>query len=947
MPSRVHVLFVHGLFSGPDTWSRFLDLIGGDPDLAFVETHTMQYFTPKARLRPDRRIPDFADLAAQLSTRLKAEDLREARSVVLVAHSQGGLVVQKFLASATIRGQARDLARIRQIVLYACPTLGSPFFAKTRRIAFGARHPQERRLRLLDGEVFEAHQLVLRNVVNADAITDYTCPIPVTAVVGGEDNIVPRIEATGWFPTTETVPADHFSILKPAGHSAMEYQILKPALLAAADSERPGPAVGTGPDAVEQQAIQFSVEPPAGLGRLRGRDKLVNALMAPGRSRVHVLSGMSGIGKTHIAAEVAARRKEEGWNVWWVSVPRLAPRMREVAHLLGLPRGEIDEAWRGERSQTDLVWRGLGNHDRPWLLVFDGATGPAELGGRDGTGWVRDLTSPRGSVIVTARGGHDDVWGPWCRIHQVEPLSEYDGADVLLDVAGPDCGGVEQARQLSRALGGLPLALRAAASRVRSVSTGKVFFSEPGLSDFAGYLAEWRTREQAGNGDPAAEAGDEVLGLSIVRESLLLSARGLTPAATRLLHLFACLSDTAVPYRLLARPEMLTETPLFAGVPIEQIRLAVGQLAEAHLIRKHERGADDPDLSEVLSLHPMVHNVFREDDQVQVHRIDYGRAMLDILAAATENRPADDPDNWAVWAALFPHARDAVLATVTSQATSCERLLVVSALNLARATARYLLASGLLEPAGSFLDALIDDCAGFRFDSSDTKILALRHERARLSIELGRYDRAARELEEVIAGQTLEHGPDHANTWASRHQLAKALLEQQRFEEAEAMLREILPASRRINGWRHRDTVTVWHTWARALLHVEGARQAETMCREILTACEQLWTPSYPETLYVWQTLGRSLLYQQKPDLAEWELRRGLSRVADTASPGALGIRHFAGMAMLQRGLVREARDELGTLLADEERVLGPQHRLTDKTRRLITEITDRLRGGG
>jgi len=405
MPSRVHVLFVHGLFSGPDTWSRFLDLIGGDPDLAFVETHTMQYFTPKARLRPDRRIPDFADLAAQLSTRLKAEDLREARSVVLVAHSQGGLVVQKFLASATIRGQARDLARIRQIVLYACPTLGSPFFAKTRRIAFGARHPQERRLRLLDGEVFEAHQLVLRNVVNADAITDYTCPIPVTAVVGGEDNIVPRIEATGWFPTTETVPADHFSILKPAGHSAMEYQILKPALLAAADSERPGPAVGTGPDAVEQQAIQFSVEPPAGLGRLRGRDKLVNALMAPGRSRVHVLSGMSGIGKTHIAAEVAARRKEEGWNVWWVSVPQLAPRMREVAHLLGLPRGEIDEAWRGERSQTDLVWRGLGNHDRPWLLVFDGATGPAELGGRDGTGWVRDLTSPRGSVIVTARAG--------------------------------------------------------------------------------------------------------------------------------------------------------------------------------------------------------------------------------------------------------------------------------------------------------------------------------------------------------------------------------------------------------------------------------------------------------------------------------------------------------------------------------------------------------------
>jgi tetratricopeptide (TPR) repeat protein len=955
MQSPVHVLFVHGLFSGPDTWSDFTDLIRRDPDLDFVQTHTMRYFTPKVRLRPDRRIPDFADLAAQLATRLKAEDLREARSVVVVAHSQGGLVVQKFLASATSRGQARELARIRQIVLYACPTLGSPFFGKTRRWVFWSRHPQERHLRLLDGEVFEAHQLVLRNVVNADNVTDYTCPIPVTAVVGSEDNIVPRIEATGWFPTTETVAADHFSILKAASPGAMPYQILKAVLPRAADSERPGPAAGTGrvPDAEQQQAIQFSLVPPAGLGRLRGRNALINTLMAPGRNRVHVLSGMSGIGKTHIAAEVAARRKEEGWNVWWVSVSQLASRMREVAHQLGLPPGEIGEAWRGERSQTDLVWHGLADHGRPWLLVFDGVTDPAELGrvapetGRcDGTGWVREPTSMNGAVLVTSRGGHNDVWGPWCRIHQVEPLNEYDGADVLMDIAGSEGGGVEQARQLSRALGGLPLALRAAASRVKSVATGAVFLSEPGLSDFAGYLAEWRSREDAGNGDAAAGGGgEEVLGLSIVRESLLLSAKDLSIAATRLLHLFACLSDAPVPYRVLARPEMLTETPLFAGVSLAQMRVAIGQLAEAHLIRKLERGADDPDLSEFLSLHPMVHNVFREDDQVLAHRVDYSRAMLDILAAATENRLPDDSDNWDLWAALFPHARDAVLSTVASAATNGERLLVVSALNLARNTARYLLASGLLEQAGALLDALIDECESYRFEATDTKILALRHERARLWIELGRYDRAADELEDVIAGQTGAHGPDHANTWASRHQLARALLEEKQWAEAERMLREILPAERRINGRRHRETVTVWHTWARALLHVEGARQAETMCREILAVCEQLWNPSYPETLYVWQTLGRSLLYQQKPDLAEWELRRGLSRVADTASPGALGIRHFIGMAVLDCGRVSEAREELRALLADENRVLGPEHRRTGRTRSLLARIAEDRRG--
>ena len=63
-----------------------------------------------------------------------------------------------------------------------------------------------------------------------------------------------------------------------------------------------------------------------------------------------------------------------------------------------------------------------------------------------------------------------------------------------------------------------------------------------------------------------------MLGLSIVRESLVLSTRGLTTAAMRLLHLFACLSDTAVPYRLLARRYHPDRHP--ASNDVEKSRLA-------------------------------------------------------------------------------------------------------------------------------------------------------------------------------------------------------------------------------------------------------------------------------------------------------------------------------------------------------------------------------------
>src|SRR6267154_2674849 len=108
------------------------------------------YASPKILFNPLRRIPDFGDVASGLATVLRKDERFNGRScIVLVGHSQGGLIIQRMLVDAVRAGRANEeLARIRGVVLLATPNAGSELFLSARR-ALGPlwRNPQERTLR--------------------------------------------------------------------------------------------------------------------------------------------------------------------------------------------------------------------------------------------------------------------------------------------------------------------------------------------------------------------------------------------------------------------------------------------------------------------------------------------------------------------------------------------------------------------------------------------------------------------------------------------------------------------------------------------------------------------------------------------------------------------------------------------------------------------------------
>ena len=114
---------------------------------------------------------------------------------------------------------------------------------------------------------------------------------------------------------------------------------------------------------------------------VRGRDELLNELAANTvDTRIWVIHGLGGSGKTRLALEAAFRAEELGTEVWWVTAvdpDMLVAGMRAVGRRLGLGHEDLKHG-----DAADLVWQRLSDREDPWLLVVDGADDPQVLRAR-------------------------------------------------------------------------------------------------------------------------------------------------------------------------------------------------------------------------------------------------------------------------------------------------------------------------------------------------------------------------------------------------------------------------------------------------------------------------------------------------------------------------------------------------------------------------------------
>ncbi len=236
MQAGLDLVFIHGLFSGPSTWNSLASLVAADDSLSEVKVNRFAYASPKLQLRPDRRIPAIEDIADLLKTFLDDQTTSGSR-LLLVAHSQGGLVVQRYLARMLSEGRGRELARITGVVLFACPNTGSEFALSLRK-AWWQLHPQERTLRPFNDLIADTHRTVQNQIVKAGEIGPSTCPIQFWAYGGVQDNVVKRASAQSTFIEVSMLPGDHSSIIQPSTPEDPVYRVLRARIAEAQGHER-------------------------------------------------------------------------------------------------------------------------------------------------------------------------------------------------------------------------------------------------------------------------------------------------------------------------------------------------------------------------------------------------------------------------------------------------------------------------------------------------------------------------------------------------------------------------------------------------------------------------------------------------------------------------------------------------------------------------------------
>lgn len=195
------VVFLHG-FTGSrdDTWDRFPGLLG--TAIGNWDIFTVGYATT---MLPDivgiwSADPDLPILSTMLCTQLQVPPFQNYRSLALIGHSMGGLIVQRALVQDPQLAQ-----RVKHVLLYGTPSGG---LYKAKWIHFWKRQLKN----MATGSSF-----IMELRTKWKSLYGVQSPFKLLVIAGASDQFVPPASSLEPFDAQlqRVVMGDHLSIVKP------------------------------------------------------------------------------------------------------------------------------------------------------------------------------------------------------------------------------------------------------------------------------------------------------------------------------------------------------------------------------------------------------------------------------------------------------------------------------------------------------------------------------------------------------------------------------------------------------------------------------------------------------------------------------------------------------------------------------------------------------------
>jgi tetratricopeptide (TPR) repeat protein len=672
------------------------------------------------------------------------------------------------------------------------------------------------------------------------------------------------------------------------------------------------------------------------------QDRAVEVVFAE-RPATVVLSGMGGVGKTQIAARLAARAWETGVDVVaWVPARSTAEIVNTYGEILRAVTSEPRRADHGSplRDATQLLqW--LATTERRWLIVLDGLNDPADLRGL----WPPSTTS--GQTVVTTRRREAALRRAdhhFCEVDvfsHAEALSYVRGklADYQPLQAGSD--------QLVTSLEYLPLA----------ISQAVAFLLDQQLTcgEYLGLLANRRQtlRDLA----PDVLPDDHVHPVAMTWSLSINLADRLTPKglARPLLELASLLDSAGIPYALFSTEAILNYLAGLADgeIDVHEVHRALHCLHNLNLATVDRY---QPDRG--VQLHGLVQRAVHESPATAASLTDAAWAAADALHSMWPKieMPGDGS------AALRSNAE--ILYAVVGN-TLLEPMVHPVLLRLGASIGE----TGLITDAiGYFMQLHHASHEQLGADHPDT--LITRIELAKWRGRFGDGATAVEELNRILADQLRVRGPDHPDTLTLRCNIAssygqagdteraiallkQALLDKERIldrddpgtlstrnmlagylgkngENAEAIRQyeHLLGDQLRILGPNHIDTLITRNNLAERRMAAGDRERGLLELEQLLRDRTRLLGPNHPHTLISSNNLAVWKVKIGDPTHAITRLQQVLSSQLKVLSPHNTAVfrtRHNLAVATARAGDPVSATVALTQLLADQESALSPE----------------------
>ena len=613
----------------------------------------------------------------------------------------------------------------------------------------------------------------------------------------------------------------------------------------------------------------------------------------------YALSGLGGVGKTQAAVEYAYRYQHQYHAILWVRADSrevLISDFAAIAALLHLP--EQNEQDLGRTIAAVKQWLTAVTR---WLLIFDNI---------DDLQIIDDfIPYPcRGHVLLTTR---TTVSGTLARSIEINSMGAEEGAFFLLrrakiialDDSQDNAKEIDyhQARTISQALGGLPLALDQAGAYIEETHCS--------LLD---YLNLYQTRREPllkWRGDLALDHPEPVATTwSISFEKIHQASH----VATELLKICAFLAPDAIPEEIISKgaPDLGPSLQHVAPDPYK-LNGVIKELLKFSLIRRNPN-------SKTLSIHCLVQEALKDRMDETTQRRCAERVVLAV------NRVFPDPE-FSTWS---------LCQRYLAQVQACAVLIKQWGMKFAEASrllhrvgqylyqrARYAEAESLYQQALEIHEQVLGP--------EHPEVATILSNLASLYWDQSRFTLAEPLFLRALSIRKQALGQDHPDVATTLNALALLYKAQDKYTQAKPLFLRALSIREHELGPEHLDVATTLNDLAMLYYNEDKYTQAEPLFVRALSIREQMLGPEHPDVASSLNYLAGLYVARSQHTQAEPLFIRALSireQVLGSEHPDVATSLSNLAILYSDQGKYSEAEPLFLRALAINEQVLGAKH---------------------